>query len=252
MNASAGLKSAGLDLADIPDRIQSEVQRAIQRSIKGVEYIASSGPSLGSTPKDILAVRGTMNLFHYRPMADEIYRVPILIVMATTNRGYILDMVPGQSFIEFLLKRGYDVYMLDWTAPKPEEKSLGMEDYVLDFIPDCVRRVQQDSGEQDVTVIGYSFVGVLSLLYGSIFSDGPMKNLICFTTPIDFRELKLFSNFSARRYFDVDRLVASVANVPPEMILSSFEMLRPASPAMSQVPFGENIWNEEFVKSFRM
>ena len=96
----------GLDLASIPERIQSEVQRAIQRSIKGVEYIATSGPSLGSTPKDILSVRGTMNLYHYRPVADEIYRVPILIVMATTNRGYILDLVPGQSFIEFLLKRG--------------------------------------------------------------------------------------------------------------------------------------------------
>ena len=41
-----------------------------------------------------------MNLYHYRPLSDEIYRVPILIVMATTNRGYILDMVPGQSFIE--------------------------------------------------------------------------------------------------------------------------------------------------------
>ena len=128
-------------------------------------------------------------------MSDEIYRVPVLIVMATTNRGYILDMVPGQSFIEFLLKRGYDVYMLDWTAPKPEEKSLRMEDYVLDFIPDCVRRVQADSGEQDVSVIGYCFGGVLSLLYGSIFHDGPMKNLICFTTPIDFREMKLFSEF---------------------------------------------------------
>ena len=243
---------AGLDLASIPERIQSEVQRAIQRSIKGVEYIASSGPSLGSTPKDILHARGTMNLYHYRPIADEIYRVPILIVMATTNRGYILDMVPGQSFIEFLLKRGYDVYMLDWTAPKPEEKCLRMEDYVLDFIPDCVRRVQQDSGETDVTVIGYCFGGVLSLLYGSIFNDGPMKNLICFTTPIDFREMKLFSNFSDRRYFDVDRLVDSVGNVPPEMILSSFEMLRPASRAVSQVQLWENIWNDEFVKSYRM
>src|SRR5205085_10407675 len=92
---------AGLDLASIPERIQSEVQRAIQRSIKGVEYIASSGPTLGSTPKDILLTRGTMNLYHYRSMTDEIYRVPILIVMATTNRGYILDLVPGQSFIEF-------------------------------------------------------------------------------------------------------------------------------------------------------
>ena len=138
---------AGLDLASIPERIQSEVQRAIQRSIKGVEYFSTSGPMLGSTPKDILHARGTMNLYHYRPLADEVYRVPVLIVMATTNRGYILDMVPGQSFIEFLLRRGYDVYMMDWSAPKPEEKSLSMENYVLDFIPDCVRRVQEDSGE---------------------------------------------------------------------------------------------------------
>src|SRR3978361_1648562 len=243
---------AGLDLASIPDRIQSEVQRAIQRSIKGVEYISSSGPSLGSTPKDVLHTRGTMNLYHYRPLADEIYRVPILIVMATTNRGYILDMVPGLSFIEFLLKRGYDVYMLDWTAPKPEEKSLRMEDYVLDFIPDCVRRVQQDSGETDVTVIGYCFGGVLSLLYASIFNDGPMKNLVCFTTPIDFREMKLFQNFSDRRYFDVDKLVDSVGNVPPEMILASFDMLRPSAKGMGQGHVWENILNAEFVKSSRM
>jgi poly(3-hydroxyalkanoate) synthetase len=61
-----------------------------------------------------------------------------------------------------------------------------------------------------------------------------MKNLICFTTPIDFREMKLFQNFSDRRYFDVDHLVDSIGNVPPEMILSSFEMLRPASRAASQ------------------
>lgn len=246
------MSAPGLDFAAIPDRIQSEVQRAIQRSIKGVEYIASSGPALGATPKDVLHKRGTMNLYHYRPMTDEIYRVPILIVMATTNRGYILDLVPGQSFIEFLLKCGYDVYMLDWSPPSAEEKSLRMEDYVLDFIPECIRRVQRDSGETDVSVIGYCFGGVLSVLYASIFPDGPMKNLICFTTPVDFREMKLFQNFSDRRYFDVDRLVDSVGNVPPEMILSSFEMLRPASRMTGQIQLWDNIWNDEFVKSYRM
>src|ERR1700742_3638039 len=109
----------GLDFTEMPDRIQTEVQRAIQRSIKGVEYFTSNGPSLGSWSKDILHRRGTMNLYHYRPLVDEVYRVPILIVMATTNRGYILDLHPGQSLVEFLLKRGYDVFVLDWTAPKP-------------------------------------------------------------------------------------------------------------------------------------
>src|SRR5437016_14167699 len=127
MNASAGPGLAGLELAELPDRIQSEVQRAIQRSIKGVEYFSTSGPSLGSTPKDILHVRGTMNLYHYRPVADEVYRVPILIVMATTNRGYILDMVPGQSLTEFSFKRATAFTMLDRTAPTPQRKSLRAE-----------------------------------------------------------------------------------------------------------------------------
>lgn len=251
MNAQANA-SALPDVAQIGERIQTEVQRAIQRSIKGVEYFASSGPSLGSTPKDVLISRGTMNLYHYRPLADEIYRIPILIVMATTNRGYILDLVPGQSFIEFLLKQGYDVYMLDWNAPRPEEKSLRMEDYVLGFIPECIRRVQENSGETDVNVIGYCFGGVLSLLYGSIFNDGPMKNLVCFTTPIDFRQMKLFQNFADRRYFDVDGLIDKAGNVSPEMIRSSFEMLRPASRAVGQIQLWENIWNDEYVKSFQM
>jgi poly[(R)-3-hydroxyalkanoate] polymerase subunit PhaC len=147
-------ESAAFDFESMPVRIQSEIQRAIQRSIKGVEYFSTSGPALGSTPRDLLHGRGTMNLYHYRPLADELYRVPVLIVMATTNRGYILDLVPGQSSIEFLLKCGYDVYMLEWNPPKPEEKSLRMEDYVLDFIPDCIRRVQQDSGVQKVSLIG--------------------------------------------------------------------------------------------------
>jgi len=64
--------------------------------------------------------------------------------------------------------------------------------------------------------------------------------------------MKLFQNFSDRRYFDVERLIDAVGNVPPEMILSSFEMLRPASRAASQVQLWENIWNDEFVKSYRM
>ena len=238
--------------SSIADRIKTEIDRAIQRNIKGVEYFGSSAPPLGSTPKDVMHSRGTMNLYHYRPLVDEIYRVPVLFVMATTNRGYILDMVPGQSFVEFLLKAGFDVYMLDWVAPRPEEKHLRIEDYVLDFVPDAIRRVQEDSGEADVSVIGYCFGGVLSTIYASLHPDGPMKNLVCFTTPVDFRGMKLFQNWSDKKHFDVDRLVDSIGNVPPEMILTSFEMLRPASRLVGQVQLWENIWNDEYVKSYRM
>jgi polyhydroxyalkanoate synthase subunit PhaC len=245
--STAGPREAG----STGERIRTEVERALARSIKGVEYFSLPKPSVGGTPKDVLNSRGTMNLYHYRPMVDEVYRVPILFVMATTNRGYILDLAPGQSLIEFLLKQGYDVYLLDWGPPRPDEKRLRIEDYTLDFIPDCVARVREDSGERDVTIIGYCFGGVLSVIYSALHTDGPLKNLICFTTPIDFREMKLFQNWSSEKHFDVDRLVDNIGNVPSEMIFTSFEMLRPASRAVSQIQLWENIWNDDYVKSFR-
>ena len=83
--------------------------------------------------------------------------------------------------------------MLDWNPPRPDEKRLRLEDYTLDFIPDCVRRVQEVSGEQDVNLVGYCMGGLLSTVYSALHPGGPVKNLAAFTTPIDFSEMKLFS-----------------------------------------------------------
>jgi polyhydroxyalkanoate synthase subunit PhaC len=125
---------------DILERARTEFERAMQRNIKGLGYFTSPAPVLGASPKTTLISRGTLRLYHYHPMSEEVYRVPILLVMATTNRGYIFDMVPGQSLVEFLLKSGYDVFMIDWEAPRADERHLGMDDYVLDFLPTCVNK----------------------------------------------------------------------------------------------------------------
>ncbi len=61
--------------------------------------------------------------------------------MSLVSKSYILDLAPGQSFIEFLLKQGYDVYLIDWGVPRPEDRGLQLDDYVLDFIPDCIERI---------------------------------------------------------------------------------------------------------------
>jgi len=63
--------------------------------------------------------------------------------------------------------------------------------------------------------------------------------------------MELFQKWSDRRYFDVDRLVDSLGNVPPEFIFTAFEMLRPGARVAGQVRLWDNIWNDEFVAAFR-
>lgn len=231
---------------------QREFERIMARNIKGLEYFTSPSPVVGASPKDVLIERGTMRLNHYRPRVDDVYRVPVLLVMATTNRGFIFDLVPGQSLVEFLLDAGFDVFMLEWEAPRPHEKTLTLESYTTGFIPEAIARIAAETGEPDVSVVGYCFGGVLSLLYAALHPDGPLANLATFTTPIDFKQMELFSAWSDPRYFDVDRLVDTVGNVSGEMLYASFDMLRPAARTAGNVRLYDNLWDDEYVKSFRM
>lgn len=226
--------------------------RALARNIRGLGYFASPAPVLGATPKDVLIERGTMRLYHYHPRVAEVYRVPLLLVMATTNRGYVFDMVPGQSLVAFLLDAGFDVFMLDWEAPRPDERSLTLESYVLDFLPAAIARVAEESGETDLSLVGYCFGGVLSLLWAALHADAGPANLVTFTTPIDFSQMDLFQSWADRRFFDVDRLVDTFGNCPGDYLYTAFDMLRPGARAAGQVRLYDQLWDEQFVRSFRM
>ncbi len=245
MSAPAGETS-------IEARVRMEVERAIQRSIKGLEYISTGDPAVGLTPKDIIYRRGTLQLYHYRPQTDEVYRVPVLLVMSLVSKPYILDLAPGQSLVEFLVRQGFDVYMIDWGVPRPEDARLRLEDYVLDFIPDCVGRVLEDSGEEELSVVGYCMGGQLSTMYAALHPEGPLKNLACFTTPVDSDGMVLFKRWLDPRYFDVDRVVDTLGNVPPELIYASFDMLKPAGRVAKNIQLWDNLWNDDFVRSYRL
>lgn len=234
------------------DSAQSVVEQAIQRNLKGLGYLASPAPVLGASAKDVIVSRGPMRLYHYHPLTDEVYRVPVLLVMATTNRGYIFDMVPGQSLVEFLLLRGYDVFMLDWEAPRPEDRALGLKDYVEDFLGSAIAEVRRSTGEHDVSLIGYCMGGVLSMMWSGLNHASGPANLAVFTTPADFREMTLFRAWSDQRYFDVDRLVDTLGLAPADMLLTAFDMLRPAGRASANFTLYDNLWNEDYVKSHRM
>ncbi|MGD8416734.1 MAG: alpha/beta fold hydrolase [Pseudomonadales bacterium] len=236
---------------EILERARHMVDQAIRRNIKGLEFLTAPPVKVGLTPKEVLYERGTLRLYHYHPMADELYRVPVLLVMATTNKAYIFDLAPGQSMVEYLLKEGFDVYVIDWEPPTADERGLNLADYTQDFLPACVDEVLEDSGEPDLSIVGYCMGGVLSLIYAASHTDGPLKNLACLTTPVNWSEMGLSRIWADEKHFDVDRLVDTLGIVPKDFITASFEMLRPAQKTAGQIRVWEQMWNDAFVASYR-
>lgn len=246
--------TAALPIDTVAARLREEVERNFQRAVKGIQFTTAPDPKVGTTPKDVLFTRGTQRLSHYHPVGSEVYRIPLLIVVAPSNRSYFLDMMPGQSFIEFLLKRGFDVYLLDWLPPTRSESHLRLDDYVTRFIPDAVARVLKHSGESQLSVLGYCAGGLMTACYAALYADGPLKNLVCLTTPIDFEAMTLHRNLVDPRYFDVDKYIDSLEGklVPGEAFFQGGAMLRPVSRIADQFKLWDNMWNDEYVKQYRM
>ena len=224
----------------------------LSRAVAGLEVVAAAQPNVGQSPKQVVHIRRPMIVYHYRPTRQDVYRVPILLVMAITNRGYIFDLAPRHSVVEYLVDYGFDVYMLEWQPVTQDEQHLTFSDYVTDFIPDAIRHVQTHCGEREVSLVGYCAGGVMSVISAALNPGGPVRNLVCLTTPIDFRHMRLFQAWTDRRHLDLNRLVAALGNVPPELTTAMFEMLRPASRIVGLANVWENACDENFVQSYRL
>ena len=236
-----------LSREEVAAKARETVARAIQRNIPDLPSPVELDREVGPTPKDVVHSRGTMKLYRYRPLSDEVYRVPVLVVMSLVSRSYILDLAKGQSFIEYLLLQGFDVYQIDWGVPRREHKNLKLDDYVATSIPECVDIVREDSGEPDVSMIGYCLGGFLAVLYAALYPDGPLKNLVCFTTPINSDGMPLYRTWTDPAHFDIDQMIDSLGNIPSELMDASIQMLRPFQKSAGQMKLLDNVENEAFV-----
>jgi polyhydroxyalkanoate synthase len=141
------------------DRVWSEVERTALRARNGIKLATGTGrPGVGLTPKDVIWRHGRAELWHYRA-SDVRYGPPLLIVFSLVSRSYILDLTPGNSFIEHLLNAGFDVYLLDWGVPDERDAANRLEDYVDAAIPAAITQVRRRAGAGQVNLLGYCFGG---------------------------------------------------------------------------------------------
>ena len=147
------------------------------------------GVETGATPKEVVWTKNTARLYRFRRAegGGGIRRaVPILLIYGFVLKPYILDLVPGNSLVEYLVQEGFDVYLLDFGISGPADAGLSLEDLVLDYIPGAVRRVRETSGAAEVSLFGQSQGGTLSAMYASLFPDGPLRNLVLLSAPTEF------------------------------------------------------------------
>jgi polyhydroxyalkanoate synthase len=169
------------------------------------------------------------------------------------NRPYIFDLRPGASFVEYMVKKGYDVFLIDWGNPGPEDQNLKLDDYVLDYLVRAIRKIKSVSGAETFNMLGWCIGAILATCYGALRPDDGLRNLILLTAPLDFSDKKAggFVGWVNERAFNVDRLLARFGNVPGELIDYGAKALRPVDNYLTHyLKLWDNLDNPMVVESW--
>jgi poly[(R)-3-hydroxyalkanoate] polymerase subunit PhaC len=233
------------------DSSVKEAEKIMRKLAKGIE-LAINPPvvKVGVTPHDVVFTENQLRLLHYHPVTEKSYHVPLIMIFALINRPYILDLKPGKSVVEVLLKKGIDIYMIDWGIPGDEDKNLNLDHYINRYIKKVVQRVKTISGSDKVSLMGYCMGGTMSATYTALYPQD-VKNLILMTAGIDFKDGGMLSLWGDKPNFNVDKFVEAYGNVPPEFLQTGFLLMKPVQNLVSKyLSFYENIENEDFVENF--
>ena len=217
--------------------------------------VLTTRTAIAQTPKELVWTLNKAKLYRYIPVVPKEQRhpTPLLLVFALMNRPYILDLRPGHSFVEFMVNSGYDLYLLDWGVPGPEDKNLKFDDYTLDYMPRAIRKMKSIAGVEEFSMLGWCIGAILTTIYAALRPDDGLRNLILLTAPLDFsnKDAITFARWTDERYFDVDKVLATFGNMPGEMIDYGAKALKPVENYIGNyLKLWDNLDNPQIVESW--
>lgn len=186
----------------------------------------ASQVQIAHSPHDVVYEEDSLQLLRFRNESVDLAE-PILICYALVNRPYILDLQADRSVVRQLLKRGFDVYLIDWGVPTAADRTLRLEDYIGGLLANCADFACEHSGSEQLNLLGYCMGGTMSAIYTSLYTE-QIRNLILMAAPIDFSgDEGLLNLWTRAEYFDVDALVDAFGNCPGSFLQSTFQMRSP-------------------------
>jgi polyhydroxyalkanoate synthase len=236
--------------AEVYARLQTITENA-----QTFNRLLTTDAKIAQTPKEVIWTLNKAKLYRYLPVTPvkKRHRIPLLLVFAIMNRPHVLDLRPGHSFVEFMLKDGYDLYLLDWGAPGPEDRNLKFDDYALEYLPRVVRKLKSVSGVDEFNMLGWCLGALISTLYAALRPDNGLQSLVLLTAPLDFTDKTAggFARWTSHEAFNPDKIVDRFGIVPGELIDYGAKALRPVENFISSfLNLWDNIDNPKVVQSW--
>jgi polyhydroxyalkanoate synthase len=137
------------------------------------------GRNIAVTPGEVVLRTEVLELIQYRPQTGQVREVPLLIVPPTINKFYALDLAPGRSMAEYLVRKGQQVFVISWRNPDGHHAGWGLDTYVTAVL-EALDGVERICGTGRTAVTGVCAGGIIaSVMAAHLAAAGQQDRLAC-------------------------------------------------------------------------
>jgi polyhydroxyalkanoate synthase len=152
---------------------------------------------------------------------------PVLFVPSLINRGWVLDLVPGEGMLSWLAMQGINPYRIEWGSPGPEELAFSIADYVRLRLLPAIDAAGRHAG-RPVILAGYCMGGLLTLA-ACVSRPSNIAGLALLGSPWDFHATDAARGRSLAALYDLTRpLLEILGSLPIDFIQAFFALHDPA------------------------
>ncbi len=135
------------------------------------------GKTVATTPGSVVFRNELLELIQYRPMSEKQFARPLLIVPPQINKYYIFDLSPSNSFVQYALKNGLQVFIISWRNPDVRHREWGLSSYV-EAVEEAMNVCRAITASREVNLMGACAGGLtIAALQGHLLAKRQQRRV---------------------------------------------------------------------------